>query len=350
MQKKAATAAQQWGGNPQLVSSATLIPGFRIGRVGGHVNLDSAAPQTIDRLLSKTISCVCAPLVLVVTGVFWSAGTVAAQADFAAGAVACDAARTALQSMSASQRQRFTLTESSCALPVVAPQETQPQPAPGASPPPSKPNASSAPRESMHLQLFQAQSSSGLNRPAHRSLASAVQWSDPSTSARVATPRFAAPAHTSRAVQLAPEIDAVARRHNIDPLLMHAIAHVESRHNPQARSHAGALGVMQVMPATGQRFGVAHRASLHHAPTNLEVSATYLKVLQQRFGNNLQLVLAAYNAGEGAVERYGRRIPPYAETQRYVTSVLATYQNLSAAARQVQGRRAAPSTALAKAM
>jgi soluble lytic murein transglycosylase-like protein len=151
-------------------------------------------------------------------------------------------------------------------------------------------------------------------------------------------------------VQLAPEIDAVARRHNIDPLLMHAIAHVESRHNAQARSHAGALGVMQVMPTTGQRFGVAQQSSLHHVPTNLEVSATYLKVLQERFGNNLQLVLAAYNAGEGAVERYGRRIPPYAETQRYVTTVLATYQNLSATARQVRGRAAAPRAAPVTAM
>jgi soluble lytic murein transglycosylase-like protein len=261
----------------------------------------------------------------------------------AAGEAACDAARTALQSMSAAQKQRFTLTESSCAPSTAATELSVPS-APNAPNVPSAPNAPIAPaaaRESMHLQLFQGQGSSVLGRQTHRSVASVAQWSDSSATLRAAAPRVAS-AHTSRAVQLAPEIDAVARRHNIDPLLMHAIAHVESRHNPQARSHAGALGVMQVMPTTGQRFGVAHRASLHHAPTNLEVSATYLKVLQERFGNNLQLVLAAYNAGEGAVEKYGRRIPPYAETQRYVVAVMATYQSLSATARQVRGKPPAP--------
>jgi soluble lytic murein transglycosylase-like protein len=92
------------------------------------------------------------------------------------------------------------------------------------------------------------------------------------------------------------------------------------------------------MPGTGQRFGVADRAALHHVPTNLEVSAIYLKTLQDRFGNNLPLVLAAYSAGEGAVERHGRRIPPYPETQRYVADVMATYQRLGATARQVRGR------------
>ena len=140
-------------------------------------------------------------------------------------------------------------------------------------------------------------------------------------------------ATVSRAVRLAPEIDAVARRHNIDPLLLHAIAYVESRHNPAATSRAGARGVMQVMPATGQRFGVDSAAALHDAPTNLDVSATYLKTLQQRFGSNLTLVLAAYNAGEGAVERYGRNVPQYPETQDYVRQVLAQYRSLAATAK-----------------
>lgn len=133
----------------------------------------------------------------------------------------------------------------------------------------------------------------------------------------------------SRAEELAPQVDAVARRHQIDPLLLHAIAHVESRHNPQAQSPAGALGVMQVMPATGSRFGVTRPEALHQTGTNLEVSAAYLKTLQQRFGNNLSLVLAAYNAGEGAVERHGRQVPPYAETQSYVRQVLERYRLLN---------------------
>ncbi|RRD58207.1 lytic transglycosylase domain-containing protein [Comamonadaceae bacterium OH2545_COT-014] len=139
-----------------------------------------------------------------------------------------------------------------------------------------------------------------------------------------------APARTSRggaaaAVALAPLIDSAARSHNIDPLLLHAIARVESRHNTRAISHAGAHGLMQVIVPTAARFGVGNARALHDPQTNLHVSARYLKTLQARFGNQLPLVLAAYNAGEGAVERYGRRIPPYRETQGYVRQVLAEY-------------------------
>jgi soluble lytic murein transglycosylase-like protein len=136
----------------------------------------------------------------------------------------------------------------------------------------------------------------------------------------------------ARAIALSPDIDDVARRHDIDPLLLHAIAHVESRHNTAARSHAGAQGVMQVMPATAQRFGVNSPRALHEPRTNLEVSASYLKTLQERFGNDLTLVLAAYNAGEGAVEKHGRKVPPYAETRSYVRQVLDAYRTLSSIA------------------
>lgn len=131
-----------------------------------------------------------------------------------------------------------------------------------------------------------------------------------------------------RVLALVPVMDAAARKHDIDPLLLHAIARVESRHNAKAISHAGARGVMQVMPMTGRRFGVGRTEALHDAATNVDVSATYLKVLQRRFGNDLALILAAYNAGEGAVERHGRRIPPYRETQGYVRSVLSEYDRL----------------------
>lgn len=82
---------------------------------------------------------------------------------------------------------------------------------------------------------------------------------------------------------------------------------------------------MQVIVPTARRFGVETAQQLHHPGTNLDVSARYLKTLQQRFGNDLPLVLAAYNAGEGAVEKYGRRIPPYQETQGYVRKVLSEY-------------------------
>ncbi len=190
------------------------------------------------------------------------------------------------------------------------------------------------PTESAHLRLF---GSPGLVATAH-----VVPVAQPlqALSPMLSMPAAAAPAptrgvqRTSRALQLAPHIDDAARRHDIDPLLLHAIAHVESRHNPAAVSPAGARGVMQVMPATGARFGVARPAALHEARTNIEVSATYLKLLQRRFGNQLQLVLAAYNAGEGAVERHGRRIPQNGETPGYVQQVLAEYRALSSAARQ----------------
>jgi soluble lytic murein transglycosylase-like protein len=142
-----------------------------------------------------------------------------------------------------------------------------------------------------------------------------------------------------RVLDLAPRVLAVARTYDIDPLLLHAIAHVESRHNAQARSAAGALGVLQVMPATARRFGVGDAAvELYDPAVNLEVGAAYLKSLQARFGNDLELVLAAYNAGENAVERHGRSVPPYAETRAYVRQVLAEYGVLRAAFARVERR------------
>jgi soluble lytic murein transglycosylase-like protein len=134
----------------------------------------------------------------------------------------------------------------------------------------------------------------------------------------------------ARIITLAPALTAVAREHQLDPLLLHAIAHVESRHNPKAVSKAGARGVMQVMPATGQRFGVKNpESNLLDAPTNLRASAAYLHTLRQRYGDDLRLVLAAYNAGEGAVAKAGGDVPPYPETQAYVRDVLAVYRRLT---------------------
>jgi soluble lytic murein transglycosylase-like protein len=86
-----------------------------------------------------------------------------------------------------------------------------------------------------------------------------------------------------------------------------------------------------VMPQTGRRFGATSSHDLFDPKVSLEVSAAYLKNLQARFGNNLTLVIAAYNAGEGAVERHGRAVPPYAETQGYVKSVMSHYRLLLSA-------------------
>ncbi len=134
-----------------------------------------------------------------------------------------------------------------------------------------------------------------------------------------------------RALALAQAVDEAARLHGIDPLLLHAMAHVESRHRVQAVSPAGARGLMQVMPGMARDQGVARPAALHDPRTNLAVAATHLKTLQARYGNDLELVLAAYNAGPGAVERHGRQVPPYPETRRYVQAVMATYRALRAA-------------------
>jgi soluble lytic murein transglycosylase-like protein len=133
-----------------------------------------------------------------------------------------------------------------------------------------------------------------------------------------------------RVLSLAPALTDAAREHQVDPLLLHAIAHVESRHNADAKSKAGARGVMQVMPATGKRFGVQDEKHLFDAHTNARASAAYLRTLRGRYGDDLRLVLAAYNAGEGAVDKYGREVPPYPETQAYVRDVSAIYKRLSA--------------------
>lgn len=125
---------------------------------------------------------------------------------------------------------------------------------------------------------------------------------------------------------------AVGRDYDIDPDLLRAVMHVESRGDAAAISPKGARGLMQVMPATARRFGVREPlVELSDPMVNIRTGAAYLKTLQGRFGNNLELVLAAYNAGEGAVIKYGRKIPPYRETQGYVTSVLGRYQTLVSA-------------------
>lgn len=132
----------------------------------------------------------------------------------------------------------------------------------------------------------------------------------------------------ARIISLAPAITATAVEFGIDPLLLHAVAHIESRHDAKAVSHAGARGLMQVMPATARRFGVGDpERALFDAQVNLRASAAYLQQLRQRYGEDLRLILAAYNAGEGAVSAYGG-VPPYAETQAYVRNVLAVYRRL----------------------
>lgn len=119
------------------------------------------------------------------------------------------------------------------------------------------------------------------------------------------------------------EIEAAARSAELDPALLHALIHVESRHQAQALSPKGATGLMQVMPETAARFGVPHPERSVEA--NLKAGSLYLRSLMRQFDGRLDLTLAAYNAGEGAVLRHSMAIPPYAETRRYVPAVISKY-------------------------
>ena len=118
-------------------------------------------------------------------------------------------------------------------------------------------------------------------------------------------------------------ISLVSRRYDMDADLVHAVVRAESAYDPNAVSHAGAVGLMQLMPETAKAYGVRNRRD---PSQNLQGGTRFLRYLLKRFDNDLTLALAAYNAGEGAVMRYGRRIPPYRETQNYVRKVLTFYR------------------------
>ena len=113
------------------------------------------------------------------------------------------------------------------------------------------------------------------------------------------------------------EIAAAAREFGVEEAIVRAIIHAESSYNPMALSHAGAQGLMQLMPATARRFGVTNS---YDASQNIRGGVQYLSWLLKRFNGNLTLAAAGYNAGEGAVDRHGG-VPPYQETQRYVVRV-----------------------------
>lgn len=114
--------------------------------------------------------------------------------------------------------------------------------------------------------------------------------------------------------------DAAAKRTGVDVNLLKANTYVESGFNPNARSAAGAVGVAQLMPDTAARFGVKDRTDIEQS---INAMADYFKYLVGLFGNNKQLMIAAYNAGEGAVQKYHNQIPPYSETVNHVAKVSA---------------------------
>jgi hypothetical protein len=112
------------------------------------------------------------------------------------------------------------------------------------------------------------------------------------------------------------------RRNAVDPLLLYSIMHQESTFKPRAMSNKGARGLMQLMPGTAARFGVSN---IWDPKQNIEGGTRYMRFLLDTFEGDVKLALAGYNAGEGAVMKYGNRVPPYSETQEYVRRISRRY-------------------------
>jgi soluble lytic murein transglycosylase-like protein len=112
-----------------------------------------------------------------------------------------------------------------------------------------------------------------------------------------------------------------AKEYGVDPRLVHAVAYQESRYKIEALSHAGAQGLMQMMPATAARFAVEGKTGVEG---NVYSGTKLLRWLLKRFDGNVSLALAGYNAGEGSVDKYDG-IPPYPETEKYVRKIVANY-------------------------
>lgn len=119
-----------------------------------------------------------------------------------------------------------------------------------------------------------------------------------------------------------PFIQEASATYQIPSALIHAVILVESNYNPRAYSSKGAQGLMQLMPATAKRFG---NSNSWDPRQNILTGSKYLRWLLDYFGDDLELTIAAYNAGEGAVMQAGRKIPKYAETERYVPRVMSIY-------------------------
>jgi len=131
-------------------------------------------------------------------------------------------------------------------------------------------------------------------------------------------------------------ITRAARDTQVQPELVRAVIVVESGFNPRAISRRGAIGLMQLLPSTARRYGAFNAFDPEQ---NIRAGVKYLADLISRYGEQrLDLVLAAYNAGENAVERYGNRIPPYRETQAYVPNVIRMYHALRAQVQQAPER------------
>ena len=121
-------------------------------------------------------------------------------------------------------------------------------------------------------------------------------------------------------------IVASSRKYGIDPLLIYSQMHQESAFRKRARSHKGASGLMQLMPATARRFGVTR---IYDPKQNIDAGVRYMRWLLNKFNGDVVLALAGYNAGEGAVMKYGWQVPPYRETREYVRRITKRYNQIS---------------------
>lgn len=152
-----------------------------------------------------------------------------------------------------------------------------------------------------------------------------------------AVPVEAAPAAVPADTKAGPEVQQIieqaASRHEVDPLLVHSVIQVESAYNPRAVSNKGAQGLMQLIPSTARRFGASDAFDVRQ---NVEAGVKYLKYLTALFPDDLRLTLAAYNAGEGAVWKYGNNVPPYRETENYVYKVGQRYGKARKHAEQIR--------------
>ena len=134
-----------------------------------------------------------------------------------------------------------------------------------------------------------------------------------------------------RALAYHPAIRAAAARYAVDPHLLWTIAYLETRFRPRLVSHKGARGLMQFIPATGRRYGLLTQGDFNDPSRSIDAAARYVRDLNALFDGRIDLVLAAYNAGENAVIKLGNKVPPFRETRGYVARGVSLFKRIAQA-------------------